>query len=377
MSSPTPQPDGRTDAASGLTDSSSTPDPAATSVSASSRLAGTQARQRPVRTIPPWIAVHHEGHDSSIEEQLRLLDPPRPATAPQHNGTPQEPQRRVSQDGFVSWEEDPKLGPPQSERGRIPHLFKYGRASARGRKWDHLRSAEPVIVSSHAAAWRQPAVSWAEFIRSSAWGRPSDRESEIVDIEALNQLQPNFNSPSRLPLYPPENKYDRRRPFSKRVWKRAMRSSLSPLLFRLAVIIMSMIALGIAARMFQLEDRALGKSAERTQSVFALAVDCVAIPYNGYMIYDEYTGKPLGLRSAQSKMSLILLDLFFIIFKASGTALAFEHVVYHTFGDHEVTELAKALASFMLLGLLAWTANLTVNIFRVIARLGGGEDDRR
>lgn len=155
-----------------------------------------------------------------------------------------------------------------------------------------------------------------------------------------------------------------------------MRSSLSPLLFRLVVIVMSVIALGIAARMFRLEDKVLGESAERTQSIFALAVDCVAIPFNGYMIWDEYTGKPLGLRSARSKMSLILLDLFFIIFKSAGTALAFEHVVYHTLGDHIVRGLSKALASIMLLGLLAWTANLTVNIFRVIERLGGGEDDR-
>ncbi|KAK1256301.1 hypothetical protein MKX07_008560 [Trichoderma sp. CBMAI-0711] len=377
MSSPTQQPDGRTDAASGLTDSSPTSDLAETSFSASSRLAGTQARQRPVRTIPPWIALYHEVHDPNVEEQLRLLNPPRPATAPQHNATPQEPRRRVSQDGFVTWDEDPKLGPPQSERGRIPHLFKYGRASARGRKWDHLRSAEPVIVSSHAAAWRQPALSWAEFIRSSAWGRPRGQESEIVDVEALNQLPPNLNAPIRLPLDAPEAKHEKRRPFSKRVWKRAMRSSLSPLLFRMTVIIMSLIALGIAAKMFALEDRALGEGAERTQSIFAVAVDCVAVPYNGYMIWDEYTGKPLGLRSAQSKTSLILLDLVFIIFKAAGTALAFEHVVYHTFGDHEVRALAKALASFMLLGLLAWTANLTVNIFRVIARLGGAEDDRR
>ncbi|KAH6607701.1 cullin 1 [Trichoderma cornu-damae] len=339
----------------------------------------TNPRLRPARTLPPWVVTYDERHGPITEEQLRLLSPPRPSAEPQRNFAPQEPpRRRVSQDGFVSWE-DPELGPPQDERGRIPHFFKYGRASARGRKWDHLRSAEPVIVSSHPSAFRQPPISWGEFIRSSAWGRPPHERSEIIDIEALNQLQPNFNKEGEMPLHPADHKHDRRRKsaISKRVWNRFMRSSLSPLLFRLAVVVMSIIALAIAARMYELEIEALGKSAERTQSIFAIAVDSVAIPFNGYMIYDEYTGKPLGLRSAVSKMSLILLDLFFIIFKSAGTALAFENVVYHTFGDHIVLGLSKALASFMLLGLLAWTVNFTVNIFRVIERLGGGEDEPR
>ncbi|KAM0246800.1 hypothetical protein ACHAQJ_010092 [Trichoderma viride] len=337
----------------------------------------TNPRLRTARTLPPWVVAYDQQHGPITEEQLRLLNPPQPSTAPQRNATPQEPQRRVSKDGFVSWD-DPKLGPPQNERGRIPHLFKYGRASARGRKWDHLRSAEPVIVSSHPSVFRQPPISWKEFIQSSAWGHPRNERSEIIDIEALNQLQPTFNKESELPLHSTDHKHDRRRKsaFSKRVWSRVMRSSLSPLLFRLVVIIMSMIALAIAARMFELEDKIRDDGAQRTQSIFALAVDCVAIPFNGYMIWDEYTGKPLGLRSAVSKMSLILLDLFFIIFKSAGTALAFEHVVYHTLGDHIVRALSKALASFMLLGLLAWTANFTVNIFRVVERLGGGEEER-
>ncbi|KAM6482508.1 hypothetical protein HDV62DRAFT_45412 [Trichoderma sp. SZMC 28011] len=364
MASPPPEPGSRL-----VSDS---PSPTSASASASSRATASEARQRPVRTIPPWVAVRD---GPFTEEQLRLLNPPQPSAAPQRNAIPEPTQRRMSKDGY-SWEDDPKLGSPQNERGRIPHLFKYGRASARGRKWDHLRSAEPVIVSAQQSAYGQPTTSWADFVQSSAWGRP--QESHIIDIEALNQLQPGYSRPNEMALHLPDKNHEQRHKevFSNRLWNHFMRSSLSPLLFRLTVIIMSMIALGIAARMFDLEDKALGESAERTQSIFAIAVDSVAIPFNGYMIYDEYTGKPLGLRSARSKMSLILLDLLFIIFKSAGTALAFEHVVYHTFGDHIVRGLAKALASFMLLGLLAWTANLCVNIFRVVEKLGGGDEQR-
>ncbi|PON21348.1 hypothetical protein TGAM01_v209799 [Trichoderma gamsii] len=336
----------------------------------------TNPRLRTARTIPPWVVTNDEGRPIT-DEQRRLLNPPRPSAAPQRNSNPQPPQRRVSKDGFVSWD-DPKLGPPQNERGRIPHLFKYGRADARGRKWDHLRTAEPVIVSSHPSTFQQPSVTWAEFIRSSAWGRPRNEHSEVIDIEALNRLQPNFNKEMELPLNTADHKHDRRRKsaFSKRMWRQILNSSLSPLVFRLVVIIMSTVALAIAIRTEQ-DTRVRGDGAERTQSVFAIVVDCVSIPFNGYMIWDEYTGKPLGLRSAFSKMSLILLDLFFIIFKSACTALAFEHVIYHEFGDEDIMGLSEGLASVMLLGLVAWTVNLTVNIFRVVDRLGGREEEMR
>ena len=155
-----------------------------------------------------------------------------------------------------------------------------------------------------------------------------------------------------------------------------MRHSLSPLLFRLAVMVTSIIALGIAGRIYHVEDSVDPESAERTQSIVAIVVDCVAVPYIGYMIWDEYTGKPLGLRSGVSKISLILLDLFFIIFKSASTALAFESLVYHNAKENTLRSLAKALATFMLVGLIAWTMNFTVNIFRTVERLGGGDEER-
>lgn len=137
----------------------------------------------------------------------------------------------------------------------------------------------------------------------------------------------------------------------------------------------SIVALGVAGPIYQLENAKDRDSAERTQSVVAIAVDSLAIPYIAYMIWDEYTGKPLGLRTAVSKISLILLDLFFIIFKSASTALAFESLIYHNVGASMVRELARVLAAFMLIGLIAWTMNFLVNVFRTVERLGGGEED--
>jgi hypothetical protein len=206
----------------------------------------------------------------------------------------------------------------------------------------------------------------------------TNEDSKVMDVEALNHLQPNFNTPARHPYNAQEARISRKKrtlaPY-KRLWNIAIRHSLAPLMFRLSVMVTSIIALAIAARIHLLEDVDSTDSAEETQSIVAVAVDCVAIPYIGYMIWDEYTGKPLGLRSVVSKISLILLDLFFIIFKSASTALAFESLVYHNLSDTAVKSLSKALAAFMLMGLIAWTMNFAVNIFRTVERLGGGEDD--
>lgn len=248
----------------------------------------------------------------------------------------------------------------------------------RGRKWDHLRSAEPVIVAGYSPSPWQPSVTWHDFVTSSTWGRPQGERSHIVAPEYLEDLYPNFGRQTALDLDMTRPQQSRRgralSPF-KRMWMVALRGYLSPLIFRLTVMITSIIALGIAARIYRLEQESNRNSAESTQSMFAVVVDCVAIPYSAYMIWDEYTGKPLGLRSAVDKMSLILLDLFFIIFKSASTALAFEALVYHSIILTSIRKLADALSAFMLIGLLSWTMNLSVNVFRVIEKLGGREDD--
>lgn len=338
------------------------------------------SRLRPPRSLPPWIDSYEEKYGSVGEDQLRLLHPPHPPSQtfpPHHNSTPTNTQRRVSKDGFVDWN-DPLQGQGKNAKGGIPHILRYGRASRRGRRWDHLRSAEPVIVPGYKPAVGQPSVAWQDFVHSSAWGHLPNEESQVLGQEAFDKLQPHFNRPSASPYNALDAKASRRKRTTggaKRVWNMAIQHPFAPLLFRLIVMVTSILALGIATRIHKLEDVDSNGTAEETQSIVAVVVDCVAIPYIGYMIWDEYTGKPLGLRPAVSKISLILLDLFFIIFKSASTALAFESLVYHQLRDPRVRNLSKALAAFMLIGLMSWTMNFAVNIFRTVERLGGGEDD--
>lgn len=324
-----------------------------------------------------WIDSYQKQYGAVAPEQLQLLTPPSRTVRRQPNSVPSEPVRRVSRDGFIDYD-DPSLGPPQTDDSILPDFVRYGMGSARGRKWDHLRSTEPVIVSGFASgAWKQP-ITWHDFARSSQWGHAQNERSQVVDYKVLDDLQPSFNRKVNLDLdfsRVATTKERGSKRFTQRIWDLAMRHSLSPLLFRLTVIITSILALAIAAQIYKLELRTTINEAEQTQSLVAVVVDSVAIPYSTYMIWDEYTGKPIGLRPAKSKISLILLDIFFIIFKSASTALAFETVVYHNVVDQTIAPLAKAMASFMVIGLLAWTMNLTVNVFRTVEKLGGGDEE--
>ncbi|TEA20849.1 Regulator of phospholipase D SRF1 [Colletotrichum sidae] len=325
-----------------------------------------------------WIDSYETRYGPVTEDQLQLLSPPARAVPPKHLHAPTENDRRVSRDGYVDvtdpWLENATRRP----KPKLTDIFR-GKGAQHGRKWDHLRTADPVIVSKHRPTTQGPPTAWRDFLQSSAYGHMENEESEVIDVEELDKLQPDFNKRydehAHRDIESKTLKRKRSRTVWKRIWSLILRHYLVPLTFRLTVMITSILALAIAARIYELENAKSGYSPERAQSIVAIAVDTVALPYIGYMLWDEYTGKPLGLRPAVQKIALILLDLFFIIFKSASTSLAFESLVFHNVEAGLVRRLSKALASFMLVGLLAWTMNFVVNVFRTVQRLGGGEDE--
>lgn len=94
----------------------------------------------------------------------------------------------------------------------------------------------------------------------------------------------------------------------------------------------------------------------------AIVVDAVALAYLLYITYDEYSGKPLGLRPAKAKMRLIFLDLFFIVFDSANLSLAFE--VIEGGCDSRVCNQQKALASVLLIALIAWLLTFSISVMR-------------
>jgi hypothetical protein len=351
--------------------------------------------------------------------------------------------RRISRDGFVE-DQDPLAHRARQPRVRFPgFMATHAARRNRGRKWDHLRNAEPVIVatipagttstttattataSSRPALWAAataamsrttgaasataPTTSasglrataaagttpfspsgapasptWNDFIQSSTYGRGgSARSWGVHDPYILGKLQPDFDKPVQMDMTASGRKIPRIHKL-RRLSHNIFFHSWSPFLIRAVAVMFSVVSLALAARIFGLAQPSravpargdLDQDAEvaRSQALFVIVLDVLLIPYIGYMLVDEYKGKPLGLRSTVQKTWLILADVLFIILGAAAAALVVGSLVLNrnddAWWDHFGGEFG-ALAGFLVLSLVVWTTTLIVNVFRMVERLGG------
>lgn len=164
---------------------------------------------------------------------------------------------------------------------------------------------------------------------------------------------------------------------------------LVPLFLRMLILMFCAIALGLACTVYVFSRRKYDGETipQQASTIMAIVVESCALVYVIYIAYDEYTGKPIGLREPMSKMSLILLDLFFIIFSAANLSLAF-----NTLNDDEwvcrvnrtpgladiglvfptipkICHRQRALAAFLFMVLFLWVLTFTVSLLRVIDRV--------
>lgn len=142
-------------------------------------------------------------------------------------------------------------------------------------------------------------------------------------------------------------------------------------MFRITVLTTSICALAISSSVHHLSNKYI--YSQNPSTTMAIVVDVVAIPYILYITWDEYTGKPLGLRSPKAKIRLVLLDLFFIIFESANLALAFGaltdsdgacRVGPETGQNSIVCGRVKALCAILMIALIAWGLTFSVSIFR-------------
>jgi hypothetical protein len=96
----------------------------------------------------------------------------------------------MSQDGFVDTYDD-ALG---TEKKPDMGLFGVHREPVRGRKWDHAREGDPVIMKSPVAP---TSSNWLSYIRSSMYGPALDEDVERVNDEFLEQQTPGYSQPWR------------------------------------------------------------------------------------------------------------------------------------------------------------------------------------
>ncbi|KAG7661560.1 uncharacterized protein J8A68_004929 [[Candida] subhashii] len=161
---------------------------------------------------------------------------------------------------------------------------------------------------------------------------------------------------------------------------------LVPLILRILTLILCICALALAGSIYKLsrQDWDGQPIPQEPSTIMAVVVQAVALLYVIYIAYDEYSGKPLGLREPMSKMRLIMLDLLFIIFSSANLSLTFNTLYEQEWVCQKdtrpgVTDLfpvvgticnrQRALAAFLFTILSLWVITFTISLLRVVDRV--------
>ncbi|OQE23737.1 hypothetical protein PENSTE_c008G05530 [Penicillium steckii] len=296
-----------------------------------------------LRTLPAWIrsveAVDDEGEDATAADHL-LPPQPNDAFVAQHNHSPHatSQHRHTPSDDQMLFEE-----------GRSPSAERESR--------------------------------WKTFSRTIQYPREYGNDIQAVTPEWMIENHGDYADPWRgkhlegdSPEYPLHTKR-RREIWFKRFHITLLKSPIVPLILRLTVWCFSLSALALGGSIQHMADE--GSHPQGPSALMAIIVDAVALVYLIYITFDEYTSKPLGLRSPSAKARLILLDLVFIVFDSANLSLAFASLseVTGSCTEAEVNQeldprndricvRQKALASVLLVALLAWLMTFCISVLR-------------
>ncbi|QIX00241.1 hypothetical protein AMS68_005758 [Peltaster fructicola] len=278
-----------------------------------------------------------------------------------------------------------------------------------GRKWDHLRSAEAVLITSPIAELQQE---WKPFMESGPTTKfETDHEgARLMDATWYEQNMPisrrgwEESDEANVDKSEDEGGFwllwflsPKRRDRAMHVfWRLILKNAFVPLIFRIVVLSFTAAALGIAATIYRAINSVNSDAdpnnncSTRASTDMALIVGSIAVPYIGYVTWDEYTAKPLGLRSAFAKTSLLLVDLYFIIFAASNLSLAFDALFDRRWACYDepygaqdldvsvsgicpqnggICYKQKTLAAVLFLALIAWLITFSISVMRVVEKL--------
>ena len=280
-----------------------------------------------------WVEyLDEETQDTNPQTHL-LPHSPQHAQIAQHNCNP-------------SVKDSQRLVPP---RGRLPDS-------------DGARTLAPT-----------PESRWKTFANASAYPMVSANGGERVTEDWLVQNGPDYYRPWLAGNGEKDEEQNffvssaRRKRWWIRTQRKIIRSPMIPLVLRSIVWGFSLVALGLGSSIHHLSDNIRSPNTASTE--MAISVDAVALVYLLYITYDEYTGKPLGLRSAIAKMRLIFLDLFFIVFDSANLSLAMEATTRNDVSlmcplHNQICDRQKALASVLLIALIAWLLTFSISVLR-------------
>jgi hypothetical protein len=259
----------------------------------------------------------------------------------------------------------------------------------------HFSLAQPVVSrdnpedyrTSHGLLSDHPLADrisrWTSFSKASAYPKEC-WQSENVDRDWLKNNMTDYSKPWLADH--DENDVDggsgryrafqiKRKTRYKRIQQTILRNPMIPLVLRMTVFTFSTAALGLGGVIYS-RTNASGFS-QGPSTLIAIILDVIALVYIVYITYDEYTGKPLGLRSAKAKLRILFLDLFFIVFQSANLSLAFQALsdpdgacksrnggLDGSGIDKGICSKQKALASVLLVALIAWLNTFCVSILR-------------
>ncbi|EPS45292.1 hypothetical protein H072_682 [Dactylellina haptotyla CBS 200.50] len=305
----------------------------------------SQLQWRAVRTVPTWVQRYED--ESELGEQGPMLPPP----------THKSAQKSV-------WD---------SQRENVPVT---PRSTANdGSRWKTFAehsSGRPFTSASERKDLENGAV-WGDDGLSAPW---LAKKGEEEGDDGENSKREIFGISAQ-----------RRQIWYKRLHVILLNNPMVPLTFRAIIWVVSLIALSLSAGIYVLSAR--NHTPQLPSTILAIVVDAIALIYIIYITYDEYSGKPLGLRSPTAKIRLIMFDLVFIIFDSANLSLAFDTLndVQQSCSALPGTSLAsgspdssfvinqpictrqRALASFLFLALCAWVSTFMVSVFRLVERV--------
>ncbi|KAL8822423.1 MAG: hypothetical protein Q9191_006843 [Dirinaria sp. TL-2023a] len=271
-------------------------------------VAHDRAAQRIVRSIPAWVKFP-EDDQGNHDPTSYLFEYGLPAAQiARHNSLPAPKQKQ------------------KPERGRLYD-----------KQRDWATPTPSVLTQGSASRWRA-------FADASAYPAISDNGGMLVDEAWLIQNGADYSRPWLAGSREDDEMngirfwQSKRKAWYLRAQRTILRNPVIPLVFRSIVFIFSAVALSLAGSIYHRTnaDPTLSNTASTD---LAIVVDTIALVYLVYITYDEYTGAPLGLRSARAKMRLIFLDLIFIVFNSANLSLAYEGI--HGHGSVCVIGLSK------------------------------------
>lgn len=299
-----------------------------------------------VRTLPPWVRSHDVPEDDPDASTRLLPTEIHDALVAQHNHSPYDTSKQ--------------------ERNKRIRLETDG--------------VDSIATASRESRWKLFAQS-AAYLHAEAGA-----EEKRVTFEWLNNNLGDYSQPWNASNNISDAELGRAtwtprtRSWIERLQMRLLRSPIVPLILRLTVWMFSLCALALGSSIYHYSHR-LGRLQDPS-TYMAIIVDAVALVYLVYITYDEYASKPLGLRSPRAKVRLILLDLFFIVFDAANLSLAFESLndaqgscTNAVINDEPIDkndilcDRQKALASVLLVALIAWLLTFSVSVFRLVERV--------